>query len=125
MACKEVTRDIGGKKCFIRQWPATKAMKMKAELVKMGGEIILPFVEGKADLLAMMALEKNTKPDELVALIKEFVCAVRVNGEEVMPAMFDMKYNGELWEVVELFAFACEVQYKDFFEQGLQKLQGQ
>ena len=123
MACKVVTREICGKEAFCRQWPATKALKMKAELVRMGGQTIIPFVHGKADLSAMLALEAKSKPEELVQLIKEFVCSVRVNGEEVTPATFDMKYTGELWDIVELFTFACEVQYKDFFEQGLAKLQ--
>lgn len=74
MALKEVTREINGKQAFCRQMPATKAMIKKAELIKMGGDTILPFVEGEADILAMIRLEQRANPDELVALIKEFVC---------------------------------------------------
>jgi|21_taG_2_1085346.scaffolds.fasta_scaffold89633_1 hypothetical protein len=122
MACKQETKVVGDKTIFCRQLPATKAMVIKAKLIQIGGENILPFVEGKADILAMMRLEQMAKPEELVALIKELVCQVRVNGEEVMPQQFDMKYQGNLWEVVELFAFACEVNYKDFFEQGFSVL---
>lgn len=119
MACKSQTREINGKTCFCRQWPASKAMVMKAKLIQIGGADILPFVEGNADLFAMIRLERAAKPDELVALIKELVCTVRVDGEEILPTSFDSKYSGELWEVVEMFTFACEVNYKDFFEQGL------
>lgn len=122
MACRDVSREMDGKTLFCRQWSATKAMKMKAELIKMGGEVILPFVEGEANIQAMMALEHRADSDELVRVIKEFVCTVRVDGEEITPATFDMKYKGELWFVVKLFAFACEVQYKDFFDQGLKEL---
>lgn len=122
MACNEETREINGVKCFTRQWNATKAMQKKAELIKMGGETMLKFVEGKPDILSLMALEKEAKPDELVALIKEFVCSVRVDGKEITPAMFDIEYSGDLWQVIELFAFACEVQYKNFFESGLERL---
>jgi len=71
----------------------------------MGGEYILPFVDGQADLFAFSKLEQHADPEALIALVKEFVCTVRVNGEETIPAMFDMKYTGELWEVVQLFAF--------------------
>lgn len=122
MACKDGTRVIGEKAVFMRQWPATKAMINKARLIQVGGDNVYPFIEGKPDVLAMANLEAMSKPEELVALIKEFVCAVRVDGEEVLPAQFDVKYQGNLWEVVELFAFACEVQYKTFFEQGLERL---
>lgn len=119
MACKEVRKELNGKQLFCRQWSATKAMTMKARLIQIGGEHILPFVEGKPDLVSMIRLEQRAKPEELVEIIKEFVCAVRVDGEEIFPATFDVKYTGELWEIVELFAFACEVNYKDFFEQGV------
>lgn len=123
MACKEVTKEIDGKQCFCRQWNATKALTKKAELIQMGGIDIMPFVEGFADIKAMIALERKAKPDELVSLLKEFVCSIRVDGVEVQPAMFDMTYSGNLWLIVELFTFACEVQYKDFFEQGLTRLE--
>lgn len=125
MACKEVTKEIGGKQVFCRQWSATKAMLMKAKLIQMGGVDILPFVEGKADLASMIRLEKSATPEELVSLIKEFVCSIRVDGKEIQPAMFDMEYSGELWLIVEMFTFACEVNYKDFFEQGVTSLPDQ
>ena len=123
MACESQTKEINGKTVFCRQWPATKAMTMKARLMQLGGATIMPFVEGKPDLFAMMELEAASKPEELVQLIKDFVCEVRVDGEQTMPNQFDVKYQGNLWEVIELFAFACEVQYKSFFEQGLARFQ--
>ena len=118
MALKEVTKQINGKTVFCRQWPASKAMVNKAKLIQIGGTTVMPFVDGIADIVAMMELEQLAKPDELVSLIREFVCEVRVDGKEILPAQFDSAYKGNLWEVVELFAFACEVQYKDFFELG-------
>lgn len=125
MALKEVTKQIDGHQVFCRQMPATKAMIKKAELIKMGGANILPFIEGNADLVAMLRLEQNSEPENLVKLVKELVCTVRIDGEEVQPALFDMKYAGELWFVVQVFAFACEVNYKDFFEQGSASSSGQ
>ncbi len=119
MACKEVSREINGKQMFCRQWSATRAMEMKAKLLQIGGEDVIAFVEGEPSLLALVRLEKSAKPAELVSIIKEFVCAVRVEGEEITPSSFDHKYAGELWEVIQVFAFACEVNFKDFFEQGL------
>ena len=125
MGCKEATKEIGGKQVFCRQWSATKAMVMKAKLIKIGGTDILPFTEGKADLASMIHLERSASPEELVALIKEIVCAVRVDGVEISPPLFDMEYSGNLWGVVEIFTFACEVNFKDFFEQGVASLTDQ
>lgn len=125
MALKEVARQIEGHSVFCRQMPATRAMQKKAELIKMGGGDILPFVEGRADITSMVALERKSDPQELVALVKELVCTVRVDGEEVTPTLFDVKYSGELWLIVQLFTFACEVNYKDFFEQGFASLNDQ
>lgn len=123
MALKEEKRSLRDHEVFARQWPATKSMEMKAKLVKVAGMDILPFVEGKPDLTAMMRLESHAEHTELVALIKEFVCTVRMDGKEITPTMFDTQFKGDLWLVIELFAFACEVQYKHFFEQGLTKLE--
>lgn len=125
MACKEVTKEIGGKQVFCRQWPASKAMVMKAKLIKMGGMDIIPFVEGRADLVSMVQLERKSNPEELVNLVKEFVCSVRVDGKELNLALFDMEYSGKLWEIVEVFTFACEVNFKDFFEQGVTNIPDQ
>ncbi len=122
MACKEVRKELNGKQLFCRQWTATKAMIMKAQLVDIGGEHILPFVEGRPDLVSMIRLEQRAKPIELVNIIKEFVCTVRIDGEEILPSNFDEKFSGDLWEIVEIFAFACEVNFKDFFEQGAKSL---
>lgn len=119
MALREETREINAKSAFCRQMPATKAMIKLGTLMSLGGEHLYSFIEGEADLPSFIRLTQNSDPDELMAIVKEFVCTVRVDGEEISPAMFDMKFSGDLWEIVQMFAFACEVNYKDFFEQGL------
>lgn len=71
------------------------------------------------DIIALL-----NSSSEVVPLIKEFVSSARIDGKEIVPATFDKYYNEELLFIFKVFSFVCEVQYKDFFEQG-QNLQDQ
>lgn len=117
MATRDLNGVIDDKPVYVVQWPATKALENLSKALDTFGAKLAPFVEGNyllGDIIALI----NSDPKKSVTLIKEFVAAARIDGKEVLIPTFDKHYNGELMLVFKVFAFVCEVQYKDFFEQG-------
>lgn len=121
MACKAINAEIDGRAVFVLQWPATKAMEMQAKLLNTMGGNVLPFIHGDwkfGDLVRLISIADN--PQEHVALVKEFISCARLDGAEITPALFDFTYSGDLMLAYKVFAFACEAQFKDFFNLGLE-----
>ena len=61
----------------------------------------------------------STDSKKLNELVQKFVLAARLNGQDLQPAQFNQFYNGELLRVFKVFSMVAEVNYLDFFEQGL------
>lgn len=119
MACKDDTRTIGDRPVYVRQWPATTAIENLSKGIEVFGAAFGPFVDGDADFAHVLQLLHGAKSEDIMPLLKEYVCCARIDGVEVSSATFNQMYNGELDLVFKVFGFVCEVQYKDFFEQGL------
>lgn len=116
MACVDLNRVIEDKTLYIKQWPATIALENLSKALSTFGPNLGPFVEGDFMLGDVIALLNSS--GDVVSLVKEFVSAARIDGKEVLPATFDKYYQKDLLFVFKVFSFVCEVQYKDFFEQG-------
>ncbi|MBI0275409.1 hypothetical protein I6H07_06115 [Hafnia alvei] len=124
MACELLNRTITDSKgqeivFAVRQLPATRALDLQVELCNVMGTQVFPFIEGKFDFNNIIKLMCSTEHAILSDLIKRVVLHARREGVEVTSALFDSKYDGELFLVFKVFAFVCEVNFKDFFSQGL------
>lgn len=118
MACKDMNRIINDKPVYVREWPATVALENLSAALKTFGVSFSNFTFGEStfqDVLSMM----YAGDEKLVPLIQKFVCTARVDTTEVTPELFNHMYDGDLTFMFEVFQFVCEVQYKDFFMQGL------
>jgi len=117
MACIDMNRVIDETPVYVKQWSATKSLENLSKALSTFGASLAPFVEGDFQMGDIIALLNNSSPDT-IPLVKTFIAAGRVDGKEVLPETFDRHYSGELLFAFKVFSFVCEVQYKDFFEQG-------
>ena len=119
MACKSETREIGGKQVFVRQWPANKAMDMQIGLLTAMGDESLAFVMGDWNFGNLMYVLQRVEKHVFLPFVKECIYYARIDGKEINAASFDVELSGELKFIYDLFSFVVEVNFKDFFVEGL------
>ena len=119
MACKSETREIRGKPVFVRQWPANKAMDMQIELLTVMGDSCVPFVMGDWTFGNLLYILQRVEKHVFLSLVKECLTSARIAGIEVNETNFDVEFSGDLMFIYKLFSFVLEVNYKDFFAEGL------
>ena len=119
MACKSETREIGGKTVFVRQWPANKAMDMQIGLLTAMGDESLAFVMGDWNFGNLMYVLQRVEKHVFLPFVKECISYARIDGKEINAANFDVELSGELKFIYDLFSFVVEVNFKDFFVEGL------
>lgn len=120
---KELKTEIGGKSIYARQWSATQALANSSQLMNICGGLAIPFIEGVATFDDVLRLLTNVEHDKLVPIVKKFVYVARTvdtggNPVEIGDANIDTLFSGKLIDLVLIFKAVCELQYKDFFEQG-------
>ncbi|AGV99265.1 hypothetical protein PM1_049 [Pectobacterium phage PM1] len=125
MACELIQREFKNSNgdpvlVAVRQLPASKALELHVELVNVVGNSAFPLIANDYDFGNILSLMRAADPKVISELMKRVVCMAVVEGMEVKPALFDMKYNNELMLVCEVFAFVCEANFHDFFKQGLE-----
>ncbi|UYD72123.1 hypothetical protein [Vibrio phage vB_VpaM_VPs20] len=120
MTCKDMNRVIEDTPIYVRQWPASVALENMTEAVQVLGPSFGSFIEGKYTLNDIIAVMSGVDKHTLVPLLKRFVSAARVDGKEIQEGTFNITFSGDLMKVFKILAFVCEVNYKDFFEQGLE-----
>ncbi|MGF6139038.1 phage tail assembly chaperone [Pseudomonas laurylsulfatiphila] len=119
MACKTETREIRGKPVFVRQWPANKAMAMQIDVLTIMGDDALAFVLGDWNFGNLVYILQRVEKPVFIALVKECITAARVDGAEINEANFDVEFSGDLMRIYSIFSFVLEVNFKDFFVEGL------
>lgn len=119
MACRSETREIRGKPVFVRQWPANKAMAMQIELLTVLGDDCLSFVMGDWSFGNLMYVLQRVEKPVFLALVKECIASARINNVEINDANFDVEFSGDLMNIYSIFSFVLEVNFKDFFAEGL------
>lgn len=125
MACELLQREFTiseDKEVLVgcRQLAASKALDLHVELISTVGDAMFPFVENKfnfADILYLMRQGKNTN---LTDLIKRVVCMATLDGVEIKPATFDVKFGNDLMLICKIFGFVLEANFLDFFKEGLE-----
>ncbi|NQZ74586.1 MAG: hypothetical protein HRT61_00480 [Ekhidna sp.] len=123
MACLELKTTIGGKQIYARQWNAIEALSNSSILMNACAQYAIPFIEGTADFDDVLRLMTNVQNDTLLGIFKKFLYTVRTvdgagNPVELSDVNIDQLYSGKLIDLVLIFKAVCELQYKDFFEQG-------
>lgn len=119
MACKSEVREIRGKPVFVRQWPANKAMSMQIELLTVMGDDCLPFVLGDWNFGNLIYILQRVEKPVFIALAKECISSARIDGVEINETNFDVEFSGDLMNIYSIFSFVLEVNFKDFFVEGL------
>lgn len=119
MACKSETREIRGRSVFVRQWPANKAMSMQIDLLTIMGDDCLPFVMGDWNFGNLIYILQRVEKPVFIALVKECIGSAGVDGSTINETNFDVEFSGDLMGIYSLFSFVLEVNFKDFFVEGL------
>lgn len=123
MACKELKTVVGDKEIYAKQWDAVTALTNSSLLMNTCAQYAIPFIEGKADFDDVLRLLTNVEHSSLLLILKKFIYAARTRDEagnptEISDANINQLYSGKLIDLVLIFKAVCELQYKDFFEQG-------
>ena len=119
MACKDMNRVIDDNPIYVRQWPASVALENLSEALGLMGSDFSFFVDGSYQFTDMLQVLHRSDSKRLVALLKKFAMAARVDGKELQEAQFNQYYSGEIFKIFKVFAFVAEVNYRDFFELGV------
>ncbi len=123
MAIDQKTRDIDGVKYTVTQFTATKSIRLMKRIVSLVGEPLFLFASGGSEEVeaegvrsAVATLVQRLDEEDIVELILDMLEGViAADGAEVAKD-FDLRFAGKLGHMVNLLAFALEVQYRDFFD---------
>ncbi len=110
-----------GRDIFIPTWPVDVALENLTKAGKYLGAdnvIKIAYLNISAVIVAIMKAEE---PKQCAALVKHFICQVRIDGSKIESNTIDEMFGGNLGFIAELFAHVIHSQYHDFFESGLVK----
>ena len=110
-----------GQEIYIPIWAASVALGNLTKAGQyIGSEYLIPISELKTNV-AIQAILESKDQENPTALIKHFVCEVRMDGKKLYAKDFDDMFEGELYLIVDLFCHVIKAQYASFFAQGLAK----
>lgn len=122
MAKERYKRTLkSGREIYIPNWSVDVALENLTQAGKvLGSENIINIstLNIPAVVVAVLGAEQ---PKLASALIKHFVCQVRIDGEKITTDTINEMFEGDLYTIAELFAHVIHSQYADFFELGLAK----
>lgn len=105
----------------VRQLPASRALELYTELMVKVGASAFAFIENKFNFGDILVLLRSSQDHQKTSdFVKSVVCCANVDGKELKPALFDSRFNGELMLICKVFSFVLEVNFKDFFMQGIE-----
>lgn len=114
-------RISDGREIYIPNWPVDVALENLTQVGKLlGTENVINISELNIPA-AIVAIMKCENPKLATALIKHFVCQVRIDGSKIEPETISAMFEGDLHGVVELFTHVIHSQYSEFFSLGLAK----
>jgi hypothetical protein len=128
----EETLILGDKTFHVKQFPATKAVKIKMDLIKLINEkesfskelpIDSSQKEGEDTLERIIKFVSTLNSEKVISIMKESAhkndC---VTDKNKSPVDIDEEFAGELFNLYKLFAIILVINYRDFF---LQLVSGQ
>ena len=114
-----------GRAIYIPNWPVDVALENLTRAGKyLGTEnvINIAYLNISAVIVAIMG---SQDPKQCAALIKHFVCQVRIDGDKIEQTTIDAMFVGDLGAIAEIFSHVIHSQYHGFFESGLAKAPSQ
>lgn len=109
----------GGQKIFIPTWPVSVAYENLTKAGKYIGSDALVRIAELNMAAAMVAIMESNDAEQTSALIKHFVCTVRMDGDKIEKGSYEDQFRDDLALTIELFCHVIKAVYSDFFEQGL------
>lgn len=128
MAIETQEKEINGDRYTVTQLPARRAIRLKAKLIKILGPVIAQIFVTVTDAKSSEASQKTNmvKAVELLGAnlnevdfentIVEILQGVRKNGIELVPAIIDLEFAGEIDVLYQVVWFVLEVNYASFFQ---------
>ncbi len=114
-------RISDGREIFIPTWGVDVALENLTQAGKiLGAEHVITISElnQAAAITALMGAENGKVA---AALVKHFICQVRIDGSKIEPETINNMFEGQLAIVLELFTHVMHSQYSAFFDSGLAK----
>ncbi len=126
MAIETREKEINGSRYTVTQLPARRAIRLKAKLIRILGPVIaqvfVTVTEKKNDLdqkdsivKAVELLGANLNENDFENTIVEILQGVRKDGVELVPAIIDMEFAGDMASLYQVVWFVLEVNYANFF----------
>lgn len=110
-----------GREIYIPYWPVDVALENLTQVGKLlGTENVIRISELNIPA-AVVAVMGCDNPKLASAMIKHFVCQVRIAGSKIETSTINSMFEGDLHAVIELFTHVIHSQYADFFSLGLAK----
>ena len=110
-----------GRAIFIPSWPIDVALENLTKAGKYLGTENIINISALNVPAVVVAIMSASDAANAAAIIKDFVCSVRIEGDKVTHETINTMFEGDLSSVTELFAHVIHSQYHDFFESGLAK----
>lgn len=124
---KEAYRNTikDGREIYIPNWPVDVALENLTKVGKVFGTSAVIKISELNVPAGIVAVMECTDPKLAAAMIKHFICQVRIDGHKISPDTINNMFSGELHSVIELFTHVLHSQYSDFFDLGLAKASSQ
>jgi len=114
-----------GKEIYIPEWDVSTSLENLTRAGKYLGTDNIIHTSALNIPAAIKGLMEAQDPEQATALIKHFVCQVRIGGQKIIPSNVDELFSAGLAEFIEIFTHVIHAQYSDFFELGLAKVVSQ
>lgn len=127
MAIETQEKVINNNVYSVTQFPARRALKIKARLIKMLGpvvaQIFITVSEGASEsqsrdniVKAIELLAEHLDEQQFEDLVVQLLFCTRKNGIELQAGIIDMEFAGDIGTLYHVLWFVLEVNYASFFQ---------
>ena len=117
---------IDGDNYTVTQFPARKAINIKAKLLRLFGSSLAQLVlnddtsdnlnlKNQSMISAFQDLTANLNEKDFENLVVVLLSSVRKNGIELTPEIIDLEFAGQLETLYKVLWFVLRVNYESFF----------
>lgn len=110
-----------GRPIYIPNWPIDVSLENLTLAGRLLGQNNLINIASLNTAAAIVAIMSATDHKQTAALVKHFICQVRIDGSKISTETINEMFEGNLEVVLELFTHVIHSQYNDFFNLGLAK----
>ena len=110
-----------GRDIYIPSWPVDVSLENLTLAGKLLGTENIINIAALNIPAVVVAIMNADDAKQAAALVKHFICQVRIDEKKIEPETINSMFEGDLPVVTELFAHVIHSQYNNFFESGLAK----